>query len=261
MIADCHMHTEFSTDSEADMELMAKTAIALGLDHICFTDHFDMDFPGGEFQLDTPAYMEKVMKIRERYQDRIYIGFGVELGMQEHLSERIRNYTAQYPFDYVIGSMHLLDGKDPYDGEIYKTLGDEQAFRRYFEATAQMLEKDMDINSLGHLDYVVRYGDYSLYSYKKYADEIDTILKSLIHRGIALEINTGGLRKMPFTNPHPDVIRRYRELGGELITAGADAHMPEHVGFAFNQVKDLLESCGFSYYTVFKQRKPIFLKI
>ena len=100
------------------------------------------------------------------------------------------------------------------------------------------------------------------YSYRKYADEIDEILKHLISYGKGLEMNMAGMKYgLGFPNPHPDVIRRYRELGGEIVTIGADAHRPEHVAFDYEQAGEILTGCGFSYYAEFKGRKPVFRRI
>ena len=110
-IADCHMHSFFSSDSEAPTEEMVKRAVELGLPAICLTDHYDMDYSTGEFQLDTPAYAAKIRELQEKYRDRIDIRFGVELGLQLHLKERMEEYVNAWPFDYVIGSMHVIDGK------------------------------------------------------------------------------------------------------------------------------------------------------
>lgn len=112
-IADCHMHSFFSSDSEAPTEEMVKRAVELGLPAICLTDHYDMDYSTGEFQLDTPAYAAKIRELQEKYRDKIDIRFGVELGLQLHLKERMEEYVNAWPFDYVIGSMHVIDGKDP----------------------------------------------------------------------------------------------------------------------------------------------------
>ncbi len=263
MIADCHMHTEFSTDSETRVEDQVEQAIRLGMEQICITDHMDMDYPGGEFQLDTDRYVEKILQVKEQYKDRIDIRLGVEVGLQEHLKDRINRYTADYPFDFVIGSMHLIYGEDPYDGRLFRSVGDEAAYREYFRATLINLKDAPDIQTLGHLDYVVRYGlnKEKEYSYAKFSGEIDEILKCLIGKGIALEVNTGGLRRLSFTNPHPDVIRRYRELGGEMITIGSDAHTPDVLGYAFGETAELVKSCGFRYYTVFHEKKPNFIKL
>lgn len=263
MIADCHMHTRFSTDSNTPVHEQIERAISLGMDHICITDHMDMDYPGGEFQLDTDSYVRRIQEVREIYHNRIKVCLGVEIGMQDYLHDRIQEYIDRYPFDFVIGSMHIIDGEDPYDGRIFDRLGDSGTYRYYFQATREALAHTPGIQTLGHLDYIVRYGKTKdkEYCYKKYADEIDGILKDLIGRGIALEVNTAGLRMLGFTNPHPDVIRRYRELGGERITIGSDGHVPEHIGYRFETLKTLLNSCGFQYYTVFENRKPIMLKI
>ena len=263
MIADCHMHTGFSSDSDAAPEAMAAQAVKLGMERICITDHFDMDYPGGEFQLDTDVYWRKLEELREQYGGKLEIRRGVELGLQPHLGERIREYAKSRPFDYIIGSVHLVRGLDPYDREQYPGT-DGELYREYFQCTLENLRSTGGFQALGHLDYVVRYGytKEKEYSYAAYGELIDEILRELIHRGIALEINSGGLKYgLGFANPHPDVLRRYRELGGELLTVGSDAHRPEHVGYGFRQVRDMLLDCGYAYYTEFSGGKPAFLKL
>lgn len=262
MLADCHLHTEFSTDSETSMRAQAERALELGIPAICVTDHMDMDYPQGEFWLDTDRYMEAVRRLQEEYRGRLEISFGVELGLMEHLRARQEEYLKKYPFDFVIGSVHLIHGEDPYNGELFRKYGDEEVFREYFRLSHRLLADAPSIQSWGHLDYVVRYGQNpEVYSYRKYADEIDVVLKLLLEKGIALEVNTAGFRTLGRTNPEPDVLRRYRELGGELITVGSDGHQPEYLGYRFRETEELLRSCGFSYYAVFRQRKPEFIKI
>ena len=262
MLADCHLHTEFSTDSETPMRAQAERALELGIPAICVTDHMDMDYPQGEFWLDTDRYMEAVRRLQEEYRGRLEIGFGVELGLMEHLRARQEEYLKKYPFDFVIGSVHLIHGEDPYNGELFRKYGDDEVFREYFRLSHRLLADAPSIQSWGHLDYVVRYGQNpEVDSYRKYADEIDAVLKLLLEKGIALEVNTAGFRTLGRTNPEPDVLRRYRELGGELITVGSDGHQPEYLGYRFRETEELLRSCGFSYYAVFRQRKPEFIKI
>ena len=178
-IADCHMHSFFSSDSEAPTEEMVKRAVELGLPAICLTDHYDMDYSTGEFQLDTPAYAAKIRELQEKYRDRIDIRFGVELGLQLHLKERMEEYVNAWPFDYVIGSMHVIDGKDPYYEDAFPDWTAEELYRAYFRATAENIRFFHNFQTLGHLDYVVRYcrEKGKDYSYRAFADEIDTILK------------------------------------------------------------------------------------
>ena len=121
-----------------------------------------------------------------------------------------------------------------------------------------------DFDVMGHLDYVVRYGKNKEkeYSYKMFADEIDALLRELIEHGKGLELNMAGFKYgLPFAHPHPDILKRYRELGGEIVTVGADGHRPEHIAWEFDKACDILKGCNFKYYTEFKERKPIFLTL
>ena len=164
----------------------------------------------------------------------------------------------------MIGSIHLIHGQDPYYRGFFEGRSDEEAYHEAFQVAIENLKKINSFDSLGHLDYVVRYGAHQAeeYSYRKYAEEIDEILKHLISHGKGLEMNMAGMKYgLGFPNPHPDVIRRYKELGGEIVTIGADAHRPEHVAFDYEQAGEILAGCGFSYYAEFKGRKPVFRRI
>lgn len=264
MIADSHMHSNFSSDSETPMEQMVQQAIYLGIKSICFTDHYDKDYENDNFQLDTEPYLKSISAMREKFGDQIEIRSGVELGLQIHLKEWLQSYVNQYPFDFIIGSMHLLEGRDPYYPENFSGRSDEELLRQYFRDTAANIESFHAFQSLGHLDYLARYLNWETgdYQYQDYQDEIDEILKKLIQYGIALEINTGGCRsRLTRTNPGREILFRYHELDGELITIGADGHTPEQVGYGFTHIAELLKECGYGYYTVYRQKKPIFISI
>lgn len=264
MISDFHLHTCFSADCETPVRSQVEQAVRLGMRAVCITDHFDMDFPGGEFQLDTPAYVEKIQSLQREYQGRISLRLGVELGLQKHLGQRLAAYIEEYPFDFVIGSMHLLHGKDPYDGELFQGRTDREVYQEYFEATLENIKRCSGFQVLGHLDYVVRYGKSQgkEYSYEAFSDILDEILRALVDRGIGLEVNTGGLKYgLGYPNPHPQVLKRYRELGGEIVTVGSDAHEPQSLGGWFREAGALLRECGFSYYAEFCRKKPSYIKI
>lgn len=265
-IGDTHVHSRYSTDSETPMEDMVKKAVEEGLPHLCFTDHIDEDYPveGVKFGFDVPSYFEEINTLREKYKDRILVLAGVELGMQLQLTERYAKLTKQYPFDFVIASQHLVGECDPYYPSTFEGKTDAQVYRKYFEETLKNVEAFGAFDALGHLDYIVRYGKYKThsYSYSAYADVIDEILKTLVRKNKALEINTAGIRKsLGFPNPSPDVLKRYRELGGTLVTVGSDSHKPYSIGFSFREAGELLKECGFTHYAYYVNRNPVFVKL
>ena len=164
----------------------------------------------------------------------------------------------------MIGSSHVMHGVDPYYPAYWENHTEEEGYQEYFESILENIAVFDGFDVYGHIDYVVRYGPNknASYSYQKYADIIDEILKALIIKGKGIEINTGGFKYgLGHPNPTEDIIKRYHELGGEIITIGADAHQPEHVAFDFEKVPSILKEAGFTHYTVFKNRKPEFIPI
>ena len=274
--ADMHMHTWFSTDSEACPRDMADEAVRKGLKTICFTDHFDKDDLewGEEGIFDVDAYFVEMQKLQEEYAGKLNIRIGIELGLRTYLKDYYEELTKKYPFDFVIGSVHNVPYKkdaegnilytDPAAEKLFTERTDKEAYRLMMETTLGNVRISDCFQTLGHLDYVVRYGKSreKEYSYTDYADIIDEILKLLIEKEKGLEVNSAGLKYgLPFAHPHPDVLKRYRELGGEIITIGADAHKPEHIAYDFAKAEEILKSCGFKYYTEFFEQKPVFKQL
>lgn len=264
------MHTSFSTDSDADPEAMVRGALEKGLKTICITDHLDKDYPFCEelgenaFLFDVDAYFGKIRELQEKYAGRLDIRIGVELGLQPHLGGFCREITEKYPFDFVIGSLHVVDQKDPYYREEFSELSDAEFYGRAFEETLKILDHVEAFDVLGHLDYVVRYGrnKEKEYSYEAFAPLLDEILKKIIGMGKGIELNSAGLKYgLGFCHPHPDVLGRYRELGGEIVTVGSDGHKPEHIAYAFGKAREALRECGFRYYTQYQGRSPHFIKL
>lgn len=270
MLWDTHMHTRFSTDGSAEPAAMAEKALALGLDGICFTDHLDYDYPlvkpGGkpEFLLDIDEYCPSVSTVKKQYFGKLPILTGIELGLQPHLAARHYELLKDSSFDFVIGSSHVVHGQDPYYASYYEGRREEDAYLEYFVSILENIEAFDGFDVYGHIDYVVRYGPNKNldYSYEKYAEPIDEILKLLIAKGKGIELNTAGF-KYGLGHPHPteDILKRYRELGGEIITLGSDAHAPEQIAYDFAKVPAILKEAGFQYYTVFRQRIPQFLPL
>lgn len=276
IISDYHLHSEFSSDSQTPMEQMVEKGIQLGLKKLCFTDHMDYDFPpvgSYSFVFDVDDYIEKLRDLKERYRNQIDILTGIELGLQPHLKDRLSNLVNNYPFDFIIGSSHIVDHFDPYNHEFWENRTKEEGIRRYFESIIENCKAFQGFHVYGHIDYIIRYvpakasvGDKfpakEDYSYSDYADLLDEVLKTIISYGKGIEINTAGLKYgLGYPHPKAEVLTRYRELGGELITIGSDAHKPEHLCYDFHLVPDLLKNLGFRYYATFVQGKPVYEKL
>ncbi len=266
MLWDTHMHTHFSGDSDAQPESMIEQSVRLGLPGICITDHLDYDYPDDPelFLPDLEKYAGTIRHLQEKYHKQLPIRFGIELGLQPHLAKKHHDLLAQYDFDFVIGSSHVVHGIDPYYPVYYEGRTETAAYQEYFDSILENIHAFDGFDVYGHIDYVVRYGPNKNadYSYRKYCGIIDEILKTLIEKGKGIEINTAGFKYgLGHPNPTEDILKRYRELGGEIITIGADGHRPEHIAYDFDRVPGILKACGFDYYTVFRDRKPEFVKL
>ena len=270
--ADYHLHSSFSGDSDTPMDEMIIKGIELGLTHMCFTEHNDFDYPitnpdstpEGMFELNPDAYLYDFLKMREKYAGQITLCFGVELGMQPHISRENAVFAKAHDYDFIIASSHICNRKDPYYPSFFEGRTQEEAYTEYFESILENLKFYSNFDVYGHLDYVVRYGPTKDegYSYEAYRNIFDRILERLISMEKGIEINTAGLAKgMRDANPCIGVIRRYRELGGEIITVGSDAHDPKQIAFGFDRAADILKDCGFRYYTTFEKRSPSFHKL
>lgn len=264
ILADYHVHTDFSSDSTSPMEDMVKQAIALGLKQVCFTDHMDLDFPKQyeqRFVFDVDKYWNKIDELREKY-PQIQILKGIECGMQTGLGKRYEELISSYDFDFVINSCHVLYDMDPYYPEFWVERSEEDGIRAYFEQILKNIKEFQDFDTCGHLDYIIRYAPSKGTSFKAsdYWDVIDEILKTVIEMGKGIEANTSGYKYgLGAPNPRAEILKRYKELGGEIITVGSDGHQPAHMAYDFDKVCELLKEIGFRYYSVFEKRKGRFV--
>ena len=270
ILADYHMHTNYSGDSQATMESMIESAIAKGLSHICFTDHLDLDYPYGKddtpgmFELRTDSYIYSAAVLKEKYEGKLHINIGVELGLQPHITKENTLAAQAHNYDFIIGSSHVAQGIDPYNPEFFEGKTDEEAYRAYFESILENIQVFDHFDVYGHLDYVVRYGmnKNKDYKYSTYQDVLDAILQELIKKNKGIECNNSGFAKgLSQPNPCFEILKRYHELGGEILTVGSDAHAPEFVGYEYARTCELLKEAGFRYYTIFDGHTPQYLKL
>lgn len=278
ILYDCHMHTDYSDDSTEKMEEQVKGSIEKGLKGICITDHMDYEFPDSEkynliFEYDIDKNYREIDDLRTMYKD-IEIMKGVEIGLRnepgtaERTTARYKELLKRSDIDFVIGSTHCLEYSDPYRAEYWQGRTVKEGLRTFFLATLENIRANDYVDSIGHLDYAARYARRSSTQHGVFdgrddyiegdnADVVDEILRFIVGHGIALEINSAGLKYgLGYAHPRGWILKRYKELGGEMITVGADAHKRIHIAYGFDEVAKILSDCGFKYYTVFRGRKP-----
>lgn len=265
MFYDMHVHSNFSTDSTLDMETAVLTAIEYGLSGIAFTDHLDVDFTDyeNEFHYDFNKYFKLLNLLKEKYSKSIDIISAVEIGLQPHVIDETAQLIKGFNFDYVIGSTHLIKHRDPYCGKYFRPNDTKiKSYLLYLEELFNNLKifESFNFNTMGHLDYIVRYANFedSAFYYNDYSSLLDELFKYIISKEMSFEINTSTYLKQPLDKK---LLTRYKELGGELITLGSDAHGPDRIAKNFKIYADIIKDCGFKYVYHYKNGKAIGEKI
>ncbi len=269
MVADYHIHTSFSGDCDTQPRAILNKALELGMSELCFTDHIDYDYPPDDagvniFTFDPKAYFSAMNALKQEYSGRIKVKIGVEMGVNRECDRANRELLDAYPFDFVIGSSHIVDGMDPYYSQYWENGSIYDCILRYYEAVLRNVTYFDNYNVYGHLDYIRRYIPDRDYVYKDttFSDITDMILKNIIAKGRGIELNTRGLSKGLTTFvPTISLLNRYRELGGEIITVGSDSHDVKKLGFAFKTARDILLNTGFKYVASFENKIATFIPL
>ncbi|MDO5401078.1 MAG: histidinol-phosphatase HisJ family protein [Eubacteriales bacterium] len=259
---DFHMHSRVSFDGHDRGEDMAKAAAAAGLKEVCFTDHVDYDpagkIPGMAF--DTAAYNREYDGLDV---PGLFIRRGMEFGLTPDNREDLRRDLQRRPFDFVLGSIHFVDGLDVYFEDFWRGKTVFQAERRCLEETLACLQVHDDFDVLAHLTYISKTRCHPAprpVPFEDHRELIDEILRLTAAKGKGLELNTSGMDRCGGFLPTADYFRRFRELGGEIVTVGSDAHNTGRVGQYTREACGLLGEI-FGYVCTFAERKPIFHKI
>ncbi len=167
-------------------------------------------------------------------------------------------------FDFVLMSVHAVDRCDISEPGYFEGKTKEQAYRRYLEEVYDSVCKQTNYDSIGHIGYIRRYGPYTDRGmrYIDFPDVFDKILKRVIADGKGIEVNTSGYRQnLGGPIPDYDIVQRYCELGGQIITLGSDSHQVENIAHSFEQAKADLRALGVKKLAYFQRRKPVFISI
>ena len=259
---DFHMHTRVSFDGHDTGLEMARAAKAAGLKEICFTDHLDYDPLGkmGVMAFDTAAYNAEYDGLEV---PGLIIRRGMEFGMTDDNREQFKLDLQRRPFDFVLGSIHFVDDFDVYFDDYWNGKTVFEAERRFLEETLNCVRLHDDFDVLAHLTYIAKTHAHPaprVVPYAEHREVIDEILKVLVRKGKGLELNTSGMDRCGGFLPTGDVFRRFKELGGEIVTVGSDAHKTDRVGqYAYDACEIFRDIFG--YVCTFEKRKPVFHKL
>ncbi|MBN1065977.1 histidinol-phosphatase HisJ family protein [Clostridium botulinum] len=261
---DYHMHCNYSADSQAPMEDMIEKSIELGLKEICFTDHVDYDVLGNpNVKVDYDKYFEDIDFYNNKYKDKISIKKGIEMGLQTQVLERCSKEIKETNFDFVIGSIHTIDRNELFTGDFHKGKTQHEAYEGYYKSLLEIVNSYDDYSALGHVDLIKRYGNYdTILKDEIFSDYLEAILKKVIYSGKGIEINTSSFRyNLPDLTPSKNILKMYKDLGGEILTIGSDSHNPTQIATKFDYIHDALGSMGYKYICKFNNMKPEFIKL
>ena len=241
---DSHIHTCFSPDADPKVTFQSyiDKAVELGLRELTFTDHVDFDAAHPLFSkmINYDNYINIFRLVQKT--SPIPIRLGVEIGYQPHMKDKIKEFLNTYDFDFVILSIHYIEKKDLYTQEYFQGKTEQEAYSIYFETLLDAVTSIDAFTVIGHLDYIPRYSPFDDYRYSDYSTIIDQILLEVIRKGKGIEINTSGYLTEGRMYPCVDVVSRYIELGGSIITIGSDAHRTSELGRFYDKVKQDLQA-------------------
>lgn len=275
-LADYHVHSSCSFDAKHRMSDMARAAHRRGISEICFTDHCDFDISEtiqiGPERFELPRQQaHQYIEAMEKAPEGIYMTLGLELGEANHDPARARRIYMMPEYDFILGSLHNLAGEEDFYYLRYESAEQcEELYERYLDELIELAALPC-FDVMAHIGYCLRYMhrqgmDVSL-SMENQGERIDLLLRTLIENGRGIELNCADLvpggrdDTLRCTFPSVPILRRYRELGGDIITVGSDSHNTHAAGLGVREGYELLRENGFRYVAVYRRHKPEFKKI
>ncbi|MBR2284750.1 MAG: histidinol-phosphatase HisJ family protein [Ruminococcus sp.] len=284
VLIDCHTHTQYSMDSEADIHSCAEHALEAGLAAYGISDHCEVNcwYPAEHYEkqgvdmslsdyynyaADFEASLSAVTRLKEEYAGRLNILCGTELGQAHHDTGLADRIVSDERLDYVLGSVHQIRNEKDFYFINYRQYTPEQLhglLKRYFTEIYELCCWGK-IDILSHLDYCRRYmkcGYQIDFDISVFDEIIAEAFRELIKRGKGIEINTSGLRQgFGDTFPGLKYAKLFRELGGEVLSVGSDSHTPEDIGANVRDGVNIAKAAGFEYIAYFRRHEPVFLSI
>ncbi len=251
-ITDMHTHSTFSADGKSTLSDMVGAAKDMGLSFYGISEHFDTDSVSAAIfkPTDAPVYFSAARALQAEVCTRSFrflaggeFGFSREQAAQEQLLA----ICADFRPDFVVNSVHAVDGYDCYFPEYFAGKKKEEAYGAYLEMVRDSLDAPYPYDIVGHIGYVSRNAPYPVRKirYEDFPDLYDDILKTIVRKGKILEVNTSARYAESEFLPDVDVLARYFELGGRFISFGSDAHATIRICEKRDLVIPALKKIGF----------------
>ena len=264
--ADYHVHSSHSPDCKVPIDEICHTAVIKGFQEIAITDHFEFYTPGHPVGFFTPKYIAKIFadieEAQKKYEGSLVIRKGIEFGQPTVNPALARSILDEFQFDYVIGSVHKV-GNLSLSNVAYNAHNIEDICLNYFDMLYELADEG-EFDCLGHIDMIRLYAakQGTPLNILEYEEQLIPILRRVIERGKGIEINTTGFRQeLSTTLPDISVLKLYRELGGQILTIGSDAHCTADIGSGWSESAILAKLAGFDYVTLYQNRHPMLIAI
>lgn len=274
MKCDYHVHSYYSDDSQTPMEVQIRRAMELGLDELCFTEHVDYgikkDWDEGNItyregkpltNANYPEYFREIDRRRQEFRDKLAIKAGLEFGIQTHTTGRYEELYRKYrdKLDFILLSIHQVNDKEFWTQEFQAGKTQAEYNHEYYNELLRVVKSYHDYSVLAHLDLIVRYDKQGIYPFANVRDTVEEILRTVIADGKGIELNTASWRYgLKDTQPCREILRLYRDLGGEILTLGSDAHTPEYLAGHMDEGRKILREIGFTRFCTFEGMSPVF---
>ncbi len=262
---DSHVHSDMSWDAEHSLTFLCETAVNKGILGFAVTDHCEVN---EYYERDSGTRIKQghfeLLNARAAFGRNLTLSFGIELAQINWNTDLAKKILGLRPFDFVLASLHCVRGKGDFCFLDFSKEDPYALLEKYYKELYEIARLNM-FDSLAHITYPIRYMNGTSHleiDLSRMDDIVEMILKTLAENGKALEINTSDLfGPLQETSPSPKYVRRFRELGGEYVTLGSDAHKADLIGSGIPQAMDIALQAGFKYFTFYKLRQPRLLQI
>jgi histidinol-phosphatase (PHP family) len=254
----------YSADCRYNIERMTKEALNRKMKLIYVADHFELNQkPGHDMTFDLDEYRKEIQRVNRKI-NGIEVLAGLELGAEKSQFERFESIIKDSSLDMIILSTHKVNGVYLSDEKFYSEKHTLKIYEEYYSQILDNIRSFDNFDVVGHLDLIDKFKDryYIDLEFSKYKNIVVDIIKEIIKRDKALEINTAGYHNI-LGRPYPkmEILTMYKRFGGEKIIIGSDAHIPDLIGYNHKLVINSLKNIGFSNISIYRKRIPHMVRL